>query len=298
MDLHLNDWSLSCSTHLGKQRHVISQFGELTNVLRTYGIDKIVFPTNYKGINIGGIQWKDCYTPSEELTKDQWDELMAIMDKSIRKPYPEEINESRIFSNNNDFEKRSTFLGNAFFLDLPVVSFTFDNLFEQDVILGFWKDSLQTKTRKAEIKNLHDFSSIQLPSLISFKSCKKIKPEEQPLWNQVWIKKYLEIIGHQSNRKSSNHHEKISYLREHGRIIAELNGWKYHAQLSSKNSRSKIRDIFYSKEFKHKDTYLCIDLEHEDFHFELCDHKGYHLKEIHHSGKVTSDPQDHHCIRI
>ena len=162
MDLHLNDWSLSCSTHLGKQWHVISQFGELTNVLRTYGIDKIVFPTNYKGINIGGIQWKDCYTPSEELTKDQWDELMAIMDKSIRKPYPEEINESRIFSNNNDFEKYSTFLGNAFFLDLPVVSFT----------------------------------------------------------------------------------------------------------------------------------------EHEDFHFELCDHKGYHLKEIHHSGKVTSGPQDHHCIRI
>lgn len=299
MDLHLNDWSLSCSTNLKEQWQVITKFGQLTEVLRTHGIDKIIFPAHYKEITIGDIKWKECYYPSEKLSKDQCDELMAIMDKSIRKPHPGEIDERKIFSENETFEKNSFFLGNAHNIDLPAVSFTFDNAFQQEILSGFYIETHQTKYQKAKIKNLYDSEYINLLSLVSFKPCKKINPEEQPLWNQEWTKKYLSNIGHRGDRKSPSYHEKVSYLREHGAVIAELNGWKLEPRLSHKNStREKIRDIFYSKEFKHKDTYLCIDLEHEDFHFELCDHNGYHLREIHHSGDEKSAHQNNHNINV
>lgn len=304
MDLHLNDWSLSCTTPLKEQWQVITRFGELARVLNTQGVDKIIFPTHYKNICIGGIAWKDCYTPSEiiaseKLSKDQCDELMILMDKVIRKHYPDEIDENKIFSGNNTFDACSTILGNAYYIDLPVVSLTFNSTFEQDILSGFWKDTHQTKFQKAIIKNLYDSAHINPLSLVSFNACKKMNPEEHPLWNQECIKKYLDSIGHRGDRKSPSYNEKVAYLRRHGAIIAELNGWKYNPRLSCKNSNHyKIRDIFYSKEFKHKDYYLCIDLEHEDFHFELCDHRGKHLGEIHHSGKVTPPSDQSHNIIV
>lgn len=304
MDLHLNDWSLSCSTPLKEQWHVITRFGELARLLNTQGIDKIIFPVHYKNICIGDITWKECYLPTEivaskKLTKDQCDELITIMDKVIREPYPDEMDESKIFSENNCFKTCSTFLGNAYHVDSPVISLTFDATFEQDILSGFWKETHQTKYQKVEIKNLYDSTHINPLSLVSFKACKKMDPEKQPLWNQEWIKRYLHKIGHQGDRKSPSYHEKVSYLRKHGAIIAELNGWKYNHRLSRKNSNSKkIRDVFYSKEFKHNDTYLCIDLEHEDFHFELCNYKGKHLGEIHYTGKMTSSPKESHNIIV
>ena len=304
MDLYLNDWSFSCSGKLNEQWKVISKFGHLVRDLKNKGVDKIVFPADYKNKNIGNIKWKECYNYTTELkdrgfSKDQCNELVSLMDTYIKKPFENEIKEEIIFSDTKSFDRYSHFLGNAYTMDLPVVSFVFNTEFRTDTISGFLKNNGQLSKNKVEVKNLFDSSHIDIHSLVSFKECKKMNPEKSPMWNQEHIQQYLKSIGHQPNRKSSDSNEKRAYLIEHGSIIAELNGWKYHENLSKKNSKKgSTRVIFYSKEFRHKDTYLCIDLEHEDFHFELCDCIGCHLKEIHHTGKQTSGPTEHHNIDI
>ena len=299
MDLYLNDWSFSCSGELRQQWEVITKFCDLVRHLRDYGIDKIIFPKDYRLINLGNFQWKDCYLYPDKLSKDQCNELISLMDTSIRKPNDNEIDVNIVFSDTETFAQSSLFLGNAHDLDLPVVSFTFKNEFKNNLISGFLKKNANQKGNKADVKNLFDSSLIDIHSLVSFKPCKKIDPEKNPMWNQEYTQRYLKSIGHQPDRKSSDSNEKRAYLIKHGTIIAELNGWKLHEKLSKKNSKKgSKRVIFYSKEFRYKVTYLCIDLEHEDFHFELCDCMGYHLKEIDHTGKQTSEPSEHHNIDV
>ena len=304
MDLYLNDWSFSCSGKLNEQWEVITRFGDLVRTLRNKGIDKIIFPANYKNINLGNLQWSECYYYTNELkdkgfSEDQCKELISLIDNSIRKPNDNEIDENIVFSNTETFAQSSHFLGKAYDLDLPVVSFTFTNEFEKDAISGFLKKGKNKKLDRVDVKNLFDSSCIDIHSLVSFKECKRMNAEEYPMWNQEHTQRYLKSIGHQSDRKSSDSNEKRAYLIKHGSIIAELNGWKLHEKFTKKNSKKgPTRVIFYSKEFRHKDTYLCIDLEHEDFHFELCDCTGCHLKEIDHTGKQTSGPTEHHNIDV
>lgn len=299
MDLYLNDWSFSCSGKLNEQWEVITKFGDLVRALKNKGIDKIIFPKDYRFINLGNLQWKDCYSYPDEFSKDQCNELISLMDTSIRKPNDNEIDENIVFSDTETFAQCSLFLGNAQNLDLPVVSFTFTNEYEKNAISGFLKKDNNKKLDRVNVKNLFDSSCIDIHSLVSFKECKRMNPEEYPMWNQEHTQQYLKSIGHQPDRKSSDSNEKRAYLIKHGTIIAELNGWKFHEKYSKKNSKKgSTRVIFYSKEFRHKDTYLCIDLEHEDFHFELCDCTGCHLREIDHTGNETSGPKEHHNIDV
>ena len=81
MDLYLNDWSFSCSGKLNEQWEVITRFGDLVRTLRNKGIDKIIFPANYKNINLGNLQWSECYYYTNELkdkgfSEDQCKELI------------------------------------------------------------------------------------------------------------------------------------------------------------------------------------------------------------------------------
>ena len=161
MDLYLNDWSFSCSGKLNEQWKVISKFGHLVRDLKNKGVDKIVFPADYKNKNIGNIKWKECYNYTTELkdrgfSKDQCNELVSLMDTYIKKPFENEIKEEIIFSDTKSFDRYSHFLGNAYTMDLPVVSFVFNTEFRTDTISGFLKNNGQLSKNKVEEKNLYD----------------------------------------------------------------------------------------------------------------------------------------------
>lgn len=127
----------------------------------------------------------------------------------------------------------------------------------------------------------------------------KKKAEEDPLWNRALTVAYLDKVSCKDDLRFSTTEEKQAYLIEHGTMIARLNGWEEHKKLSAKNSSGgRIRKIFYSKEFRHKNTYLCIDLEHPDLRFELCNHKGKHLGEYKHTGEQTGGASSDHNIEV
>ena len=50
--------------------------------------------------------------------------------------------------------------------------------------------------------------------------------------------------------------------------------------------------------FKSDNCYLSIDFEKEDFHFELLDHRGRHLREIDWHGNTTGDADSGHDIKM
>lgn len=122
---------------------------------------------------------------------------------------------------------------------------------------------------------------------------------ESPMWNQDMMKAYCEKIGHTANRKSATTGEKISYLRTHGGILAVMNGWIVDENKTKLNqNKDHQRLIFRSAHFKEDNCYLSIDFEKEDFHYELLDHRGKHIKEINWHGNQTGGKDPTHNILI
>lgn len=300
MDLLLNDHSFSCQGNLADHWRVVTRFGCLLEVLKHFGVDKVVCPKEYKNITLGGITFKSCYLPSDKLTYDQRNELITLMDRSLREHRAEEIDEGLEFSEKMDFQVSSIFLGNAYMADLPVVSFTFDSKFESGSFEGFFRNNIEKYT-KATVRNLYEQTENMPVALVAFpKNARKKNAEQYPMWNCTMVKKYLELAGVEAGRTFATMEEKQAYLVKHGTMIALLNGWKYHQKMSALNSRKNtLRYIFYSANFRQQDTYLSIDLEHTDIRFELCDHSGCHLKEIKYDGIVTNvNPQRNHNIKV
>lgn len=301
MELLLNDQSYQCNGKLCEHWEAISCFGILADRLKEYGVDKIVCPQGYKSLPLGGVTWKDCYLQMEELNDDQRMEIVTLMDSTLREARPDELDANTVFCEEADFSNPSAALGKACTDDRPVVSFTFRKVDKRDTIEGFLRAGTGKKVQKATVKNLYRAETGQMAvCLTSLKECKRKNPEKEPLWNQEMVTKYLSRIGHEDNRHSASTEEKQAYLIEHATQIALMNGWCLHTRLSRINSNNEQkRVIFYSKAFKNTATYLCIDLEHEDIRFELCDYAGRHLKEIKHNGQTTdATPQRSHNIKV
>lgn len=119
------------------------------------------------------------------------------------------------------------------------------------------------------------------------------------MWNHEMMEAYCKKIGHAADRKSGTTGEKISYLRQHGKILAEMNGWivdENKTKLNQDDSHQRL--IFRSIHFKEDNCYLSIDFEKEDFHFELLNHRGKHLREINWHGDTTGYADSNHDIRL
>lgn len=300
MNLFVNDLSLKCSLPLQEHWEFITEFGRLVNKLKEFDIDKISFPKGYKNMSIGGIYWKDCYIKEScPLKDDQRMELLSLMSSSIYEVKESDIDFNHIFSEDASFDVHSSFLGNSFTMDNPVVSFTFKDIYKKQSIAGYYKKLPTNHSKRAEVRNLYDAASISPLSTVSFKKCKTIKPENFPLWNSPDTIRYIRKIGHKDDITFTTTEEKQAYLIKHGTVIALLNGWKEDTIRTNKNrSPQKIRKIFYSAKFKQTDTYLCIDMEHPDIRFELCNHRGIHLKEIKYTGETTGSAKTDHNIKV
>lgn len=302
MELFLNDRSYICPGALSDHWEVITCFGDLMRGLRHYGVSKVICPSDYKSILLGDIYLRDCYCPLEKLSEDQRKELISLVDSSFRKVRDEDIDHTIRFELAGDAGQASVFLGNAYTRGLPVVSFVFNPIFKANQLAGTHYKGIDARAIDGNVKNVHtlDTEPTLAETLTSFNCCRSKNAEQEPMWNQEKVEGYLKWIGHSDSRHSASADEKQAYLIKHGTIIAQMNGWEHSPKLSSRNtSAHKKRVIFYSKAFRHKDTYLCIDLEKETFHFELCDYQGRHLREINYKGEITdSTPQRDHNIIV
>ena len=300
MDLLLNDHSFSCQGNLVDHWRAVTRFGCLLKALKPYGVDKVVCPSGYKEMALGDITLKSCYPPSDRLTYDQRNELITLMDRSLREPKAGEMDSDMEFSESTDFHFSSVFLGNAYVSDLPVVSFTFEARFECESFEGFFRCNTGG-CKKVIVRNLYEQTETMPVALVAFpKSARKKNAEQNPMWNIPMVEKYLKQVRAGEAVAFQSVEEKQAYLIKLGTMIALLNGWKYHQKISALNSRKNaLRYIFYSANFRQQDTYLSIDLEHTDIRFELCDHDGCYLREIKYDGTITDGiPQRSHNIKV
>ena len=155
------------------------------------------------------------------------------------------------------------------------------------------------KERNCTVLNLFDKDRVNINYLVPRSESRKHKASDEPMWNQEMMEAYCKQIGHVASRHSSTTGEKITYLRIHGRKLAEMNGWVFDENKTKLNhNNKKQRVIFRSAHFRNDDCYLSIDFEKEDFHFELLNHRGKHLREINWHGDTTGGADFKHDIRL
>ncbi len=294
--LYLNDWSMQGTGFLTSQWSKVERWHELmTHLSNTYGIAKIGVPHDFKKRELCGYALANCFIPdNSQLSSDQRQLLLAIMDSRIHKAdYDDSTTKVT-----NDTNEESLCLGKAYELGTSVVSFTFDGKYEQVTITGIIKSDGKQDTT-CQIKNLYDSTAVSLDYLVPIRECAKHKAMDEPMWNHEMMEAYCKNIGHEPDRKSASTGVKIAYLRTHGRILAEMNGWVYDENKTKLNHDDEHqRIIFRSGHFKNDDCYLSIDFEKEDFHFELFNHRGKHQREINWHGDKTGGANPDHDIRL
>lgn len=294
--LYLNDWSMQGTGLLISQWSKVERWHELMKHLSdTYGIAKIGVPPNFKKRELCGYALSNCYKPNKaQLSAEKIQLLLAIMDSRMQKVD---------FDNSttkvtNDANEESICIGKAYEQGASVVSFTFDGKYEQDVISGIIKSDGQ-KNKICQIKNLYDSTIVSIDYLVPIRESAKHKAMDEPMWNHEMMEAYCTNIGHKPDRKSISSGVKIAYLRTHGRVLAEMNGWVYDENKTKLNHDDEHqRIIFRSGHFKNDDCYLSIDFEKEDFHFELFNHRGKHQREINWHGDSTGKADPNHDIRL
>lgn len=261
----------------------------------TYGINMIGVPHDFKKRDLCGYILSNCYVPDNSiLSAEKKQLLLAIMDSHIQNA---DYNDStpRVI---NDENIESLCIGRAYELKASVVSFTFDKKNEEATISGTIR--VEGKDEQGcTIHNLYDQSNVEIDYLVPCNKSRLYKAIEEPMWNQEMMKAYCKRIGHTADRKSRTPGEKISYLRKHGSILAVMNGWivdENKTKLNQDDDHQRL--IFRSAHFKEDNCYLSIDFEKEDFHYELLDHRGRHIKEIDWHGNKTGNSDSKHNIRI
>lgn len=294
--LYLNDWSMQGEGNLASQWSKVERWHALIEHLSsTYGITKIGVPHDFKQRELCGYLLSNCYVSDNTLlpaAKRQL--LLTIMDSRMQKADYDDSTPKIV----NDENRISSCIGRAYEQGAGVVSFTFDAKYEETTISG----TIRTEGKEDQIctvRNLYDRNHVQIDYLVPCNISRKHKAAEEPMWNQEMMKAYCDKIGHTAGRKSKTTGEKISYLRQHGTILAEMNGWivdENKTKLNQDNEHQRL--IFRSARFKEDNCYLSIDFEKEDFHYELLDHRGKHIKEIDWHGNTTGEADKKHNIRL
>ena len=294
--LYLNDWSMQGGGSLTSQWSKVERWYEISTFLSsTYGIAKVGVPHDFRSRKLCDYVLSDSYIPDNSLLPAEKRQLLlAILDSHIQKA---DYNDSttRVV---NDENIESSCIGRAYEQKACVLSFTFDEKNENATISGTIKLD-GGKEQGCTVHNLYDKNSVIIDYLVPCSISRQYKAIENPMWNQDMMKAYCEKIGHTANRKSATTGEKISYLRTHGGILAVMNGWIVDENKTKLNqNKDHQRLIFRSAHFKDDNCYLSIDFEKEDFHYELLDHRGKHIKEINWHGNQTGGKDPTHNILI
>lgn len=280
---------------LSSQWSKVNRWLELQSYLSdTYGITEISAPHDLKNRLLCGFLLSQCYNPEvDDLTREQKQQLLSLISHLQLENYDDQTT-----SLYNSQGVASLSLGKAFDMDASALSFTFDGKYEADNITATIKED-DKKERNCTVLNLYDKDRVNINFLVPRSESRKHKASDEPMWNQEMMEAYCKQIGHDESHYSNTTGEKITYLRIHGRKLAEMNGWVFDenkTKLNHNNNHQRV--IFRSAHFKNDNCYLSIDFEKEDFHFELLNHKGKHLREINWHGDKTGDADASHDIRL
>lgn len=283
------------SGSLSSQWSKVNRWLELQSYLSdTYGITKVSAPHDFRNRELCGFLVSQCYNPEvDDLTTEQKQQLLSLISHLQLENYDEQT--TGLYSSQGVV---SLSLGKAFDMDASALSFTFDGKYESDTIIATIKED-DKKEKNCTVLNLYDKDRVNINYLVPRSESRKHKASDEPMWNQEMMEAYCKQIGHVASRHSSTTGEKIDYLRLHGSKLAEMNGWVYDenkTKLNHTNNRQRV--IFRSAHFKNDNCYLSIDFEKEDFHFELLNHKGKHLREINWHGDKTGEADASHDIRL
>ena len=91
--------------------------------------------------------------------------------------------------------------------------------------------------------------------------------------------------------------ERRQHIEAMAEKVALINQYHYDKKLSRKNSsKGKRRIIYKSNGTGNSILYLSVDLETGGF--EVCNHRGKHLKEIYFDGQQTQGSQSNHNISV
>lgn len=182
-------------------------------------------------------------------------------------------------------------LGFAYAHGFQTLSFTFDHRFAVSQLIGIYNELSGTA-----LTNFHRHTTLDVEALwvASPEECARHKAHKEPLWNQEATQRYLDNVP----RPFPAHDKRNCNLR-HGHIVALINGWTFDRHLTDLNSSSAhIRRIYNSQSLGGQTSFISIDIEKTDIHFETFDSDGQHLGEIDWQGNRTGTPKSSHNITV
>ncbi len=287
MTLYLNDLSFVSDKHILENWEAIKALNELVNELATRRNDLCLHaPEDLWRKVLSGY---DLNTNTPKISKEHCQYLRFLFHKFVLTDsgYPR-------FSMDESFSISSSSMGCAAAEDAPVISFVFDEQYAMETLTGWVKYSEQEHVKSKELNNLSCIENRAWNNrfVVDVSSCASRNPLAEPMWNVDLVQPIVEkadLINQDSRIRQS-------LLFKYGKIVAEMNGWKYNPKLTKINSNpNKLRYIFDSKDIftNYRIAYLSIDMEGPDLAFEVCDRKGKHQGECSWDGSWKTAKKGH-----
>lgn len=292
MKAFLNEWSLSSANDVFANWDKIKAFQELVDELMGRCCLEIIAPRNLWDIPLSGCDLRVMSTnlPSDiHVSVEQWQFM-----KSIYKKMNPAVEGLPFFSEKEDMSNPSSSIGRAANEQRPAMSFAFDECYATDKIKGWLLVDGDTACEH-EVMNVYESKTNNYIYFADISQCRHLDPLLTPLWNIDLVACFLDAVDF----VNVDSKQRQSMLITYGKIVAEMNGWRYNREISSINKSSgKLRVVFDSTNFvKYNIAYLSLDMEGPEPAFELCDKQGRHKGEYSWDGK-KKEPKDNHGIKV
>ncbi len=293
MEAYLNDLSTgSLGLSLIDNFDKLHKFISLSKYLNRFGFANVIIDQKFRDLELCGVRIPDCI---ESMDFEHRNLVLQLQNHFVHKP---SLDVTKIFFHDSYPDSPSVLLGHAHEFDRPVVSFTFDDVFAVDHIVGKRENG-----RNARVLNLYDSKQDGLTafSLVSRKECGRYNPLNDPFWNSEATRKFHDSINEELLSLPQHPEEKIAMLSRYAHVIAELNGWELDEHVTAVNRKKykAMRQIYRSEKFT-KTAYISVDFEKVDIFFELCDKRGCHKGEYSWNGVKSeeADTKGNHDIEV
>ena len=287
MEVYLNDLSFYIDTDLMSDWDKIVKFKELLDDLRSIGVS-IIAPSNVWSIPVGGYN----LTTKEMSSGGKVPNEHHLFLQQIFKIFNSNATGEPVFSETKDMALSSPSVGKAVVEGSLVISLLLDAKYKVEEVTG-WLKKVGCDPCSESVRNLYDKNERKnFIFLTDLSKCRTKDPVKDPMWNVevsrriIQDEKFIELPSD----------ERMQKLIHFGRIIAEVNGWRYNKQISDLNTnREHKRFIFDSTSnfTGYRTAYISIDLEGPEVCYELCNNKGNHLGEISWDGKRKEAKSNH-----
>lgn len=295
MNCYLNNFSLVEADNGIRMDKLLKDFICVCDELNSYSFEKIFMPSEYCDIPLSESVTINQFirSRSSQDSRQPIDDFISRI-KSIRKNQLSKITKDKpdekiqyIYYNGDE----SDFFKKAFNQNVPVVSFrtrvVFDNP-KLDVSISYLDKDEQPQNSNKKVSNVS-----HADHFVVHKDFLEMKQREQVVSDQEWNalempfrmkNKMVQFLNEHDfeNERNSDPQYKTKLFLETGTALAEMNGWIFHSEYSSRfSSHEKMRRIFYSNGKRR--AYLSIDILHGEF--ELHQRNGKHIMSYNFNGE-------------